>query len=302
MVLDHKPRGYWRYIVAIVGFLIVLAIGAGVYRASIWVDGPNRYPEYRESPQEVQGRLPALSLAQASRAAKDRQPCENITGRDQSELCNQWRSAEATERASRWAWWQMVFSFFGIIGLGVTLWFNFEAWRQARNSEGETIRALQAAERTAEAAGEANRMALERDRHELRAYLGIDSASYDAVLGNITITVENSGKTPARKVSAIFRCISIQAPVQTKEEQFGLIDPHNGFSQIIDMSGDEKLRFEEFLRAGDDWICSFEIRFEDVFGQSWCRKANFSANINHLKNGAEWSLYLVDGSSTETQS
>lgn len=81
----------------------------------------------------------------------DEQPCLNPQGHDASDLCAEWRAADAAERSSRWGWYQLFLSAFGIVGLLLTLLFNFEAWSQARESKGDTATALKHAETSAKA-------------------------------------------------------------------------------------------------------------------------------------------------------
>ncbi|HEX7694696.1 MAG TPA: hypothetical protein VF409_09415 [Sphingomonas sp.] len=207
------PRGYRYLVFAIVGGLALFAIGAGAERAAIWADGPAVYPGYRESADDAQKRLPALSITQALKAAKDQQPCRQPQSLDASALCAQWRAADAAERASRWAWWQLLLSTVGVAGLGITLWFNLEAWRQARESEDDTDRAIAAAQKSADAASTQAALAATAYEALERPYIFVDviadeiegdmenAYSVSCYKGKFAISIEyvikNFGKTPA---------------------------------------------------------------------------------------------------------
>ena len=210
------PRGYRRFIAAGCIGLAIFAIGAWSQRAAIWADGPSAYPEYRETAEDAQKRLPFATPQQASKSVEDQQPCRNPQGHDASDLCAQWRAADAAQRAARWAWWQLIFSLAGIGGLIVTLWFNFEAWDQARKSEGDTERALTAAEDNARAALKLAESADTNAKKELRAYLDFNGVTLkrwpqyvvppDQIGMRHRTKIKNYGRTPAENVhiTAIF--------------------------------------------------------------------------------------------------
>ena len=79
------------------------------------------------------------------------QPCGEPNSQGKSDLCAQWSAVQAARDAARWAWWQLWLSGLGVIGLGVTLWFNFSALRIAKKDSEETKDALEIAERNAKA-------------------------------------------------------------------------------------------------------------------------------------------------------
>ena len=219
------PRGYRLFFIALGLGVTGLAIGTAAEQAAIWADSPSGYPEYRETAEDAGKRLPMLSVSQALKASKEQQPCGNKQGHDASDLCAQWRAADAAERASRWGWWQLFLSFFGVVGLGATLWFNHEAWRQANSSQNETILALKHAENSAKAmermaktlegqfaivldsAETSKRIAETQDRAvrmQLRAYLSVligEAVYQDSGLNfEAKPQILNSGPTPARNV------------------------------------------------------------------------------------------------------
>lgn len=204
------PRGYRRYIIAAVGSLGLLAIGAGAERASVWINGPDSYPAYRESAEPKDGEPFTLAEAKGLQTIKEKQPCRDQAGSNDSELCASWRAADAAEKAARWAWLQMVFSLAGVLGLGATLWFNLEAWRQAESSGVDTSKALAAAERNAEATAELVLVSQHNAEKQLRAYLDFDEVKpvrlperdeKEAICCGYSYVIRNYGHTPARDVT-----------------------------------------------------------------------------------------------------
>jgi uncharacterized protein YciI len=97
----------------------------------------------------------------------------------------------------------MWFSLFGVVGLGITLWFNFCALRVAEHEAKETKGALAIAERNAEAAAEQVRISDDAAKRELRAYVTAQSCHVEVWREeNVTkirleFMLKNSGKTTA---------------------------------------------------------------------------------------------------------
>ena len=144
-----------------------------------YYDQGDAYPSYRyASDEELQAARgsPGQVLIDA---AKNKRPCAQPHGHDESDLCAQWRAAKAAERAALWGLVQMVLSGFGVVGLAVTLWYNRHALRIAQDANSETRRI-----------GEA----------QTRCYLYIKEATirvskYGFTLASIKVV--NSGQSPA---------------------------------------------------------------------------------------------------------
>jgi len=183
-VLDPMSGGSRLFIAATVGCLALVAILVGADFIADRVDHPNKYPGYTETLAEAQRRLPWLSLEKGKTAAKQLHPCQDYAGHDQSDLCAQWRAADAAERSSRWSFWQVVLGFLGVMGLLATLWFNFQAWNQARKGEQDTKEALRAAQhnaaaatRLADAAHETLQLTRQANAAIVRPHIAIESAT-----------------------------------------------------------------------------------------------------------------------------
>jgi hypothetical protein len=116
----------------------------------------------------------------------------------------------------------MWLSALGVIGLGITLLFNFRALDLAEKESVETKGALTIAERNAafagraaKAASEANSIAREAMQRQLRpfVYVGHPKITYTHILGfdiigdtaDVTLDITNYGQTPAYNVRFIAR-------------------------------------------------------------------------------------------------
>lgn len=144
--MSMKLRHFLILMAVLLLFSIILV---GADRAAQWVDSPSNYPEFRESYEEASERLPNATKSQVLKTELFHRPCSDDQGREASSLCSQWRSVDAAQRSARWSWWQMFFSASAVIGLIGTLYFNLEAWRNARDSQSDTARALKHAEESA---------------------------------------------------------------------------------------------------------------------------------------------------------
>jgi hypothetical protein len=121
-------------------------------------------------------------------AVEEKRPCRDQRSRDESDLCAQWRAANAAEDAAGWAWWQLVVSVAGVIGLGVTLWFNRIALAVARDANAETRRI-----------GEA----------QTRAYVSISSVQGQHYADGLVLKAiaKNSGQSPALDAFIEFKIV-----------------------------------------------------------------------------------------------
>ena len=126
-------RNYRSFLPLIVVGLAIFVVGTGEF-ASVWADRPTAYPAYLETTEEAGQGLAVSPNSKAIKAPKYQQPCRNREGRNASELCADWRATDAAERSARWAWWQMYFSGFGVLGLIITIGYNTQSLRLSRKA------------------------------------------------------------------------------------------------------------------------------------------------------------------------
>lgn len=296
-------RGY-RLFFAVLGLGIAsVAIATLAGQAARWADTPSPYPKYRETAEDAAKRLPMLSIGEALKASDEQRPCSNKLGHDASELCAQWRATDAAERASRWSWWQLFLSFFGVVGLGLTLWFNFEAWRQAKSSQNETGLALKHAEASAKAmqrmaktlegqfaivldgARTSKRIAETQDRAvrmQLRAYVSVligEAIFQDSRLNfQASPQILNSGPTPARNVR--WRIAADVLPVPLPDEYRFKLPPKTAGGTIIGPGQNAFMSFVLNTRFSEDQIADIKagkgqalyvwgyVIYEDILGKT----------------------------------
>jgi len=186
-----------------------------IVAASLWAAGvaaavaPNGPPDNQiEAAQNIAQSLDKIANdATASKPLE--QKCNPGTDDRDSDLCAQWKAADAATSASASACIQTLLSAIGIVGLLATLWFNHRAWQSARAQSAHAEEALTVAQTNAdstvaavEEARRANAIALDTQRARLRPYLHLESCSLDfnsdvSEPSHVTMNIRNYGTTPA---------------------------------------------------------------------------------------------------------
>jgi hypothetical protein len=134
------------------------------------------------------------------------QPCGQRGSEGNSDLCAQWSAAKAASDAAKWAWWQLWLSGLGVLGLGITLWFNFKALKLAEGASEETKGALAIAERNADAAVKLADQAEVNAERQLRGYVSVTTSIFIHYTDElerpfIQFSIKNHGQTPVHIVS-----------------------------------------------------------------------------------------------------
>ena len=158
--------------------LLVIALGLVLL-------GAGEAPKNSRNPQQGQAQsetsqasssVPenAAEPAQAVEPPEYYQPCKQAGDKASSDLCAQWSAANAAREAADWAWLQMWLSGLGVLGLGITLWFNFRALDLAETEATETKDALGIARQNADAASLLANTSKMSTEQQLRAYVYLD--------------------------------------------------------------------------------------------------------------------------------
>ncbi|MBB5685647.1 hypothetical protein FHS49_001655 [Sphingobium boeckii] len=206
----------------------------------------------------------------------------------------QWKSADAAREAANWAWWQLWISAAGVVGLGITLWFNFRALRLAEHESNETKDALQIARenaagaaRAAQAASEGNQIAREAMQKQLRPYVYLEDLhvsithllSYDALAdcGTVEIVIKNYGQSPAKDVSMVAQVIlggywsdrpgvdlQSAARINFADIPSGAVRRQGGYSAL-----DIKRAHQQLTDATASIFVEGQIRYTDAFGNTY---------------------------------
>jgi len=186
------PRGY-RYIVcALLGWLVLAAAAP---------EGTDRAREQDQTAREIANSLSGIdaSLKKAGEPDVTTQPCGEREQKRDSDLCAQWKAADAAESSSNAAW------LFGIVGSligAITMYAAIRAALYARDAAREAKRGSDAAEKGLAHAQNISAM-------ELRPYLFIERIETCEIYSReyqVTIWFKNFGHTPARNIEVRSLC------------------------------------------------------------------------------------------------
>lgn len=205
-VSDPMPTGYRLILAALGGLLLFMTFGYGYMLAALNYPEQERYQTYRyaaDKPQEVDPTLPRPATA---KPLEYRAACDEPKGRDESDLCAQWKAARAAEASALWAKASFWLGLAGTLGLVATLWFNYRFLRMTQDSGRDAEEALKIATRNADAATAQVALTEETAKRQLRAYITCDTVETNAglfedngALGAYEFVLhwKNSGATPA---------------------------------------------------------------------------------------------------------
>lgn len=214
-------RGYRLLIFAACVGLASVTFALGIIITSLDTQD-ERYQSYRyasDKPLEVDATGPTQANSQAF---EDRTPCKKPKGQGESDLCAQWRAANAAEDS---AFWTKLGFWIATIGSTLLLW-QIILTRKAVKDTSEATEAMRKANSLSEAAIEQARAAsLLADRpwiayetftviHAQNAYLG-HPPRREAEVFAIKLMFKNTGTTPAISVR-----LSTQSKMVTKGEPF----------------------------------------------------------------------------------
>ncbi|MBW8294740.1 hypothetical protein [Sphingopyxis sp.] len=164
-------------------------------------------------------------------------PCAPGTEDRTSDLCAQWKAADAAEEAARWSFWQMALTGLGLllgaITMGAAIAAAVYAKRAAKAAEDAVKTAETATDHAAKAAEaaivgtkqamEGNRIARESQIAQLRPYLYVHELnavfghllSYDLIAdtAEISLTFKCYGQSPAKKIGLNIRTLYVEGDV-----------------------------------------------------------------------------------------
>lgn len=136
------PYGNRGILAAFAGLAaLFLAFGMGAYVTGLNNPEQERYEPYRYAPDKPLEIDPAAAGEPNAQALQDRTPCEQPKGRDESDLCAQWKAASAGERNTLWTargFW------IGVVGSALLLW-QIALTRQAVEDTSEATEAMREA-------------------------------------------------------------------------------------------------------------------------------------------------------------
>jgi hypothetical protein len=120
-------RGYWYSIIAVVGWLALTG----------WAEGhdgdePNHHKQHTATSQSTDPTQQPSPLQNAPNTVTVKTPCDSPIAKYESDLCQQWRMAEATDNIVKVSWGQLVLTGFSLLGLGITIWYTRHSNQIAR--------------------------------------------------------------------------------------------------------------------------------------------------------------------------
>lgn len=120
-------RGY-RFLIVAAGLAATLiAFGLGSYITALIYPQEQRYQAYRYAADKPQEAETAPSGRANSQSFEYRTPCSKPKGRDESDLCAQWRAAQAAENSALWAKWGFWITIAGTFGLYWQIYYTRKA-------------------------------------------------------------------------------------------------------------------------------------------------------------------------------
>jgi hypothetical protein len=175
-------RSYWGIVVAVIGWLVLVSATQQGSREQPR-EQPKAQAETRQS--ALTGAPPPAEAAQiVNRPVLERQCGQGHNDR-QSDLCAQWKAADAASKA---AWWAAVATFVTATGT-IGLFWQIKLTREA----------VQDTAKATEAIGEANAIARDIGQAQTRAYLSIETLEVKKIERGLEFkaTIKNSGNSPA---------------------------------------------------------------------------------------------------------
>ena len=259
------PRGNWRIIVAVVGFVIGVFFVGTTLAWVLWPGAPD-LPDYGWHDTATSDYQPGGSrcspaninrLGTHSESSGERQACEDAAEQHRlqaNDLIQQTRAADAASQGVWVAYWQskatvfgLIVGFFTLAAAAAAAYFAKLAADETKRSANSAIDALSHAKETAE--------------RELRAYLFPEDAKIVLSEGNqsslcsVSLSMRNSGQTPARlifyRISARFRSPKtvVLIPGDNTSEWRNTIEVTTNVQQLIGPNGRTIIPLETSLNG-----------------------------------------------------
>ncbi|MDB5678198.1 MAG: hypothetical protein JWM94_1200 [Sphingomonas bacterium] len=135
---------YWGALFAAIGLAFV-AFCTGAYITALNYPEQERYQSYRYAPGDPEAANAAL--ADKAKPVEYREPCTQPKGREESDLCAQWKAARAAESSALWTERGFWVGLVSIMGLGATIILTLRATEAAQRSALAAEKAIEGADR-----------------------------------------------------------------------------------------------------------------------------------------------------------
>lgn len=249
-------------IAAVAGIvLLFITFGLGLYVGALNYPEQQRYQPYRyapDKPSEIEPTLPAGQVG--AQPQEYRSPCSNPKGRDESDLCAQWRAANAGEDSAFWAKWGFWIGLGGMIGLFWTLYYT----RKAVEDTGLATDAMRQSNAIAENA--------QRPWIDIQAELvGFSRPTPSTVKFDVSVTFKNTGAMVAENFYAVAKGIPMGEPFLAHMKSWF-----------------DKFELEESLQIRDTVVIpnqSHSYRFSDTSAYEyfpWCNLPGYRRDCYYI--------------------
>jgi hypothetical protein len=316
------PRGYRCIVFAIVGWLALCAANQPAKQSETTKDAEQPQSTARPTPS------PSPSSEPPYRPYGQRysDACYNAQNHDTADLCAQWRAAIAAEKAADEARLATIAAIVGttlslitVVGLIVTilqtngalgearrgnrlnLLFERRSRREARKAEADQARALEIAERNAEATAALVETFRTTGTKQIRCYLSGDSARIGYISnGNAIVCciIKNNGKSPALNTSCTAKISLFSEGLVNKQ-----IHQVMSYNTVLDIPaggdgeiniGDYQLIFREEelspFKVGKPLLISMDLTINatDVFGEIVSTEDRLVKVLMAPPDGTQW--------------
>jgi hypothetical protein len=208
---------------------IILGVGCALLSAHAAAAGAGGNGGEAGVPRAVA--LPANSAANSTAdgiGSEHARSCRPGEDDRTSELCAQWKAADAGDKAAYWARWSFFLGIIGTLGLLWTLYYTRKAVRLAGSASQDTQTGLAIAARNADAAAEQVKIARETAQAELRPFLSHQFREVTVAWNsderkgwNVLFRWTNIGTSPAEIVA-----------LQAFQESRPITDPAPDYSEM----------------------------------------------------------------------
>jgi hypothetical protein len=230
-------RGYRSIIVAVIGWLTLIAAGP---------PKPNGQQPNQSTPSQTERPQIPAPVEQRGEASDSDKPCKQGNDDRESDLCAQWKAADAAKSAADATW---LFGAFGTVVGGLTLAAAWSAAKWARKAAEHTAESVIEAKRSADAAEEAMATTMSAYEMQIRPYVAITTVDEEDRLPFsretiLKFAVKNFGQVPATNVRLSLGDAvrpepigDFAVPIGEKFGDYGLIAPGDCREEKIHAKG-----------------------------------------------------------------
>lgn len=264
------PKCNWRILIAFVGWLSLA--NAQSPRAK------SKQPETQSNQTNAvpPGTPPSAPVKPVEPPKLERACDEGKDARD-SDLCAQWKAADAARDAADWTRLGIILGVFGTVGLFWTLYYTRKAVLAAEEATKGADDALATANRSADASARLASISEEHGQLSLRAYVSVTDIKFRADQpGELwaEVTIQNKGSTAALELQGDFTLVIVEG--NSWDGPPGAFAPR-GVKRILAAgeplileSGNSVAPYQPKDIIDGDWTLGVvgAVGYDDIFGKS----------------------------------